>query len=148
MNGEGKGVFVGVYDRSIDDNGRLGLPAPFRGELGDRCYATLDPQGCITVRTTAAFEAEAAEIIESVKSGSATPGQRRALATNTIAVSVDKQGRITIEEKAREFAGLTTGGQVTIVGNLATIEIWRPSRYTTVAGEDLVATTPRQWGDE
>ena len=38
-------MFVGVYDRSIDDNGRLGLPAPFRGELGDRCYATLDPQG-------------------------------------------------------------------------------------------------------
>jgi len=41
-------VFVGVYDRSIDDNGRLSLPSSFRGDLGDRCYATLDPQGCVT----------------------------------------------------------------------------------------------------
>jgi MraZ protein len=148
LNGKGSDVFVGVYDRSIDDNGRLGLPAPFRGELGDRCYATLDPQGCITVRTAATFEAEAAEIIESVQAGAATPGQRRALATNTITVAIDKQGRITLEEKAREFAGLASGQQATIVGNLSTFEIWRPSRYSTIAGEDLVATTPRQWSDE
>lgn len=141
-------MFVGVYDRSIDDNGRIGLPAPFRGELGDRCYATLDPQGCITIRTSATFEAEAAEIIEAVKIGEATAGQRRALATNTIPVSIDKQGRITLEEKAREFAGLSSVAQATIVGNLSTFEIWRPSRYSTVAGEDLVATTPRQWSDE
>lgn len=141
-------MFVGVYDRSMDDNGRLGLPAPFRGELGDRCYATLDPQGCITVRTAETFESEAAEIIEAVKNGGATPGQRRSLATNTITVAIDKQGRITLEEKARDFAGLSSGSQATIVGNLSTFEIWRPSRYETVAGEDLVATTPRHWGDE
>ena len=69
-------MFVGVFDRSIDDNGRLGLPAPFRGELGDRCYATLDPQGCITLRTVAVFEAEANDVIEAVKSGTATARQR------------------------------------------------------------------------
>jgi hypothetical protein len=51
-----RGGDIKIYERSIDDNGRLALPAPFRGDLGDRCYATLDPQGCITVRTVATFE--------------------------------------------------------------------------------------------
>ena len=92
-------MFVGVYDRSIDDNGRLGLPAPFRGELGDRCYATLDPQGCITLRTVAVFEAEANDVIEAVKSGTATARQRRSVATQTVSVSVDKQGRLTLTKK-------------------------------------------------
>ena len=140
-------MFVGVYDRSIDDNGRLGLPAPFRGELGDRCYATLDPQGGITLRTVAVFEAEADDVIEAVKSGTATARQRRSVATQTVSVSVDKQGRLTLDEKAREFAGLTGGDQAVIVGNLNSIEVWRPSRYETIEAEDLHATNPRVWQD-
>ena len=140
-------MFVGVYDRSIDDNGRIGLPAPFRGELGDRCYATLDPQGCITLRTVAVFEAEANDVIEAVKSGTATARPRRPVATQTVSVSVDKQGRLTLDEKAREFAGLTGGDQAVIVGNLNSIEVWRPSRYETIEAEDLHATNPRVWQD-
>jgi MraZ protein len=140
-------VFVGVYERSIDDNGRLALPAPFRSDLGDRCYATLDPQGCITVRTVSTFEAEAAELIEAQKQGRISAAQRRSMATGTIAVSIDKQGRITIEEKAREFAGLAAGSQAMIVGNLNTLEIWRPSRFDVVSAEDVVESAPRRWED-
>lgn len=141
-------MFVGVYERNIDDNGRLALPAPFRGDLGDRCYATLDPQGCITVRTVTTFETEAAELIDAQKQGRVSPAQRRSLATGTLAVSIDKQGRITLEEKAREFAGLTPGSQAMIVGNLNTLEIWRPSRFDVVSAEDVVESAPRRWEDE
>jgi len=144
---EGEIVFVGVYERSVDDNGRLALPAPFRGELGDRCYATLDPQGCVTVRTSATFESEAAEMMDAVKDGRASSAQRRNLATSTIAVSVDKQGRITLEDKARRHAGLDSGTQVMIVGNLTTLELWRPSRYRTIEAEDELASGPRVWDD-
>ncbi|NBV73400.1 MAG: hypothetical protein EBR65_00270 [Actinobacteria bacterium] len=141
-------VFVGVYDRSIDDNGRLSLPSSFRGDLGDRCYATLDPQGCVTLRTAEVFEAEAAEVIEAVKRDEAAAGVRRSLATNTTAVAVDKQGRLTLDDKARAFAGLTEAGTAMIVGNLNTIELWRPSRYETVAAEDDYEVAPRVWRDE
>lgn len=140
-------MFVGVYERSIDDNGRLALPSPFRGELGDRCYATLDPQGCITIRTVSTFETEAAELIDAQKQGRITPAQRRSMATGTLAVSIDKQGRITLEEKAREFAGLAPASQAMIVGNLNTLEIWRPSRFEVVSAEDVVESAPRRWED-
>ncbi len=140
-------MFVGVFERSVDDNGRLALPAAFRGELGDRCYATLDPQGCITVRTAATFEAEANEMIESVKDGRASAAQRRNLATSTLVVSVDKQGRITLEDTARRHAGLASETHVMIVGNLTTLEIWRPSRYQTIEAEDEMASGPRVWND-
>ena len=140
-------MFVGVYDRSIDDSGRLGLPSQFRTELGDRCYATLDPQGCITIRTVGVFESDAQEVIEGVKDGRLTRAQRRSIATNTIAVTIDKQGRLTLEEKARQFAGLVAGEQAMIVGNLNSIEIWRPSRYDTVESEDRDESQPRKWED-
>lgn len=87
------------------------------------------------------------DVIEAVKSGTATATQRRSVATQTVSVSVDKQGRLTLDEKAREFAGLTGGDQAVIVGNLNSIEVWRPSRYETIEAEDLHATNPRVWQD-
>ena len=82
-----------------------------------------------------------------MKDGSATLTQRRSVATRTVSVSVDKQGRLTLDEKAREFAGLTDGDQVMIVGNLNSIEVWRPSRYVTIEEEDLQEANPRVWRD-
>jgi len=35
-----------------------------------------------------------------------------------------------------------------IVGNLNTIELWRPSRYETIATEDDYEVAPRVWRDE
>jgi DNA-binding transcriptional regulator/RsmH inhibitor MraZ len=57
------------------------------------------------------------------------------------------RGRITLEDKARRHAGLDNGTQVMIVGNLTTLELWRPSRYRTIEAEDELASGPRVWDD-
>ena len=57
-------MFVGVYERQLDERGRVALPSAFRSDLGDRCYLFLGEDGCVSVRSEDSFQAEAAELID------------------------------------------------------------------------------------
>ena len=50
-------MFVGEYDRSVDGNGRLALPADFRDDLGTKCYVRYHPDGFVSITSIAQFEA-------------------------------------------------------------------------------------------
>ena len=60
-------VFVGVHERQLDERGRVALPSPFRGDLGEHCYLFLGDDGCVSVRSEESFQAQAAKLIEQVK---------------------------------------------------------------------------------
>ncbi len=141
-------MFVGEYERSVDGNGRLALPSAFRDELGDRCYATRDPSGCLTITSVATFDTDADRLMEQVNAGELPASALRNFGVNSSVVSIDKQGRITLDDDARSFAGIRPGAQVKIAGALKNLEIWRPSRYRTVRGEDDMTQPPRAWADE
>jgi MraZ protein len=53
-------VFVGVYERQLDERGRVALPSSYRADLGDHCYLFFGDDGCVSVRSVESFEAEAA----------------------------------------------------------------------------------------
>lgn len=141
-------VFVGEYDRSVDGAGRVALPSTFRDLLGERCYATRDPQGCVVLRTPARYSREAKRLAELEEQGELPPGVGRALSTRTVIVGVDKQGRVTLDEPNRRFAAIDAGGQATVIGNGYTIEVWRPSRWAIVKGEDFNQKPDRVWPAE
>lgn len=141
-------MFVGEYDRSVDGNGRVALPADFRDELSGQCYLTADPEGCVTIMSAAAFEQAAAELLEQVKAGRVSPSSSRAFAAKTSVATIDKQGRITIEDQLRRHAGLRPGGDAVIVGRLTSLELWRDSRYSRIRSEDDVEQRVRHWDDE
>lgn len=141
-------VFVGEYDRSVDGNGRLALPATFRDELGDRCYVTTDPAGFVSITTVQNFEADAAQILDEVRNGSLPESATRDFGVNSTIAAIDKQGRITLDEQVRNHAGIRSGGQAILAGALTKLEVWRPSRYGTIRGEDAVMQPQRVWADE
>jgi MraZ protein len=141
-------VFVGVHDRQLDDKGRCALPSAYRSELGERCYLSLGDDGCVTLRTAEDFEAHAHELIESEKRGEISLARRRAIATNSITVSIDKQGRFTLDERFRSHAGLTPGSPVIVAGTFDAIELWKPERFTAIEAEGRNEEPGRQWGDE
>jgi MraZ protein len=146
--GSARIVFVGEYDRSVDGNGRLALPAPFRDELGDRCYVTTDPGGFVAITTVTNFEADATTLLEEVRNGLLPESALRNFGVNSSIVAIDKQGRITLDEGMRRHAGITSGSQAILAGALSKLEVWRPSRYGTVRGEDAVQQPARVWMDE
>ncbi len=141
-------MFVGEYDRSVDGNGRLALPSAFRDELGERCYVTTDPGGFVAITTVENFESDAATLLEEVRNGLLPESALRNFGVNSSIVSIDKQGRITLDEATRGHAGIRSGGQAILAGALSKLEVWRPSRYGTVRGEDAVVQPPRVWADE
>ena len=139
-------MFVGEYDRSVDGNGRLALPADFRDLLGTKCYVTCDPEGYVKITTESNFQSDADHLKEQVRAGARPASALRAFGVQSSVVSIDKQGRITLDEATRRHAGLR--GNAIIAGAIDNLEVWRPSRYEQVRGEDDVVQPSRDWNDE
>ena len=135
------GFFVGHSERQLDPKGRLALPANFRPDLEPNCFLTMGDDKCLSVMTKADAESMLDEVRADVKEGRQPKDALRALALNMVVATVDGQGRITIDEKLRAYAGLTPGSKVMVAGVVDRVEIWEPSRFAEMSarGEALIA---------
>lgn len=64
--------------------------------------------------------------------GDVSRNQLRALASSAILVTLDKQGRVNVDEQLRDYAGLQLGEPVTVAGSFDRLELWSPQRFTLV----------------
>lgn len=126
-------MFFGLHERQLDDKGRVALPAAYRSDLGERCYLIIGDSRCIDVYSADEFESRAREMIAAVKRGEAPLSRQRALAHSATVVGIDKQGRITVDEKLREFARIPLSSKVIVTGNLDRVEVWSESVYAEIA---------------
>ena len=134
-------MFVGVHERQLDERGRVALPSAYRGELGDHCYLFFGDDGCVSVRSVDTFEAEATEMVAKAKRGEVSRNRLRAFASSASEATIDKQGRVTLDARLRDHAGLAPQGAVVVLGNIDQIEIWDPQAYRLgeVAGQHEIA---------
>lgn len=126
-------MFVGVHERQLDDKGRLALPSAFRPLLDDSCYLVYGEDRCVNVFARADFERMAGDVMDQVRRGEMTLARQRAVAHSATHVTLDKQGRITIDEKLRSYARLEAGSRVVVSGNLDRAEVWCEDLYERVA---------------
>lgn len=136
-------LFVGAVERQLDDKGRLALPSRFRVALGERCYLAKGMGMCVTVVPAPVFEAEAESMRARVATGEVPMNHLRALAGSAQLVVLDKQGRVTVDEQLRAYAGLSTDATVTVAGAFDRLEIWTPDRYARIdrdASGEIAAT--------
>jgi len=123
-------VFVGTFEHSLDDKGRVVLPSAFRSYVADRGFLSkLD--GCLGLWTPEEFDKVAALIQSKVREGQVGQAALRAFAADAAEVRPDSQGRISIPQRLRESAGLER--DLVINGRLDRIEIWDVERWATVA---------------
>ncbi len=122
-------VFVGVYERQLDERGRVALPTSFRSSIGEQCYLTYGEDGCVRIMSEDTFRLEAQEMIDAAKSGAISRSRQRAFASSVVPASLDKQGRLVVDPRLREHAGIEPQAPVVVLGALDRIEIWEPSRY-------------------
>jgi MraZ protein len=126
--------YYGTDQYSIDDKGRLAIPAQARRTAGKSTTFLLVPgfEGCIALYS----EAQWARVEERLQQ---LPGKRmdrafkRALLMNAKRVTVDAQGRITIPSALLGRAEL--GKEAVLLGQGTHIEIWNPERLQAVLGE-------------
>jgi MraZ protein len=137
-------LFVGTHERQLDDKGRLALPASFRTHLGERCYLAFGADQCVDVIPAEVFETMAEQLMEKVERGEVSLQRQRAVSASATLVTVDKQGRVNVDEKLRTYADIALESQVIVAGNLTKLEIWSPERYARIdaEGTDDIAGDP------
>lgn len=122
-------MFVGVYERQLDERGRVALPTAFRSTIGEQCYLTFGDDGCVRLMSADVFQNEAQEMIDAVKAGTVSRAKQRAFASSVVVAGIDKQGRILVDPRLRDHAGVASQSAVKVLGALDRIEIWEPARY-------------------
>jgi len=120
-------MFVGTYLHTIDDKGRLTLPAKWRSELAGGVVVTRGMDKCLFILARSKFEGIVNEIDEQGLERSDARGWARHFTGMAADVEPDKQGRIIIPPNLRDFAGLD--GDVVVVGVISRIEVWEPKRH-------------------
>lgn len=115
-------MFMGEYHHSIDDKGRLIIPAKFRTELGDKFIITRGIENCLFVYPEERWE----QIVHKLESLPFTKKDARNftrffLSGATVA-EFDKQGRINITSPLINYAGIKK--DCVIIGTGDRLEIW------------------------
>lgn len=128
-------LFTNSYERQLDPKGRLALPAAYRPRFEPRCFVTLGQDQCLAVLTAETSAEVLNEKLAAVKRGERPMSELRVMAATMTELAVDAQGRITLDEKLRSYAGLQPGGKVIVAGAVDRVEIWEPSRFERISAE-------------
>lgn len=127
-------TFLGSYTYTLDDKGRVSLPAPFRREAGEQRFVLLQvyPPALALYPESAWREVE--ERLRGVMRND--PDARMwvlSVMSNAVEVSPDSQGRILVPSRLQEAANLD--GQVLMVGAIDKVELWNPADFDSAVGE-------------
>jgi MraZ protein len=120
-------VFTGEYRHTVDEKGRLAIPAKFRAQLESGSFVSRWIDGCLAIHTRSGWEH-----LDSLVSGLAITDQRarlfqRQIFGGALEAEVDRQGRVLLPAYLRDEAGLA--GEAIVVGVRDHVEIWNPQRW-------------------
>lgn len=121
-------MYMGEYNHTVDAKGRLIIPSKFRETLGDKFVITKGLDGCLFAYDNTGWSAFEEKLQEMPINKKDSRMFVRHFLAGAAEVEVDKQGRILIPAKLREFADLTK--DVVLVGAAGHIEIWSEKRWT------------------
>ncbi len=142
-------MFSGRYDHTIDEKGRVSIPARFREVLQrqnhDRLYITNfieDSQRCLDLYPPAEWERVIGKFEERRSSDRASQLFETFYVGGAYEVPVDRQGRILIPPKLRDFAGL--GHEVTFSAKHNRFQLWERARLGQIlhAAEEQLVQDP------
>ena len=134
--------FRGKYEHTIDDRGRVSLPARYRNEFANGIVLLVSEDGCIEVYTEAGFNEVASHT--AVKPPTTREGRRarRGFYSDSYDTELDRQGRILIPPLLRQQAAVDGG--VVIAGRKECLEIWNPRRLERVLQAARAASSAEQ----
>ena len=115
-------MFLGRFEHSMDNKGRVAVPARFRGELNGELIVTRGNDRCLYLFTQDAWEPLAAKLNALPTGDADARNMRRAVFSAAEPVELDKQGRVMIPDHLRQYSGIE--GNVFIIGLGTYVEIW------------------------
>ncbi|MGQ0621474.1 MAG: division/cell wall cluster transcriptional repressor MraZ [Panacagrimonas sp.] len=130
-------MFTGSQELTIDDKGRLAIPARYRQQLADTCDSqlviTMGPDTCLEVFPAPEFQRLALDIqnMEDLDNAEVLKNCFIALACES---EIDKQGRVLLPPMLRKRAKLN--GSAVLMGKLSRFDLWATDLWNERFGED------------
>lgn len=120
-------AFRGTFEHSLDQRGRIAIPARYRSAFAEGGVLTPSADGCLELYPAATFD----EIAEALTAEGANLQRgrrlRRALYARSWDVELDKQGRILIPPTMRELVQVEDG--LVLAGRGECLELWSQERW-------------------
>jgi len=121
-------LFLGEYNHTLDERGRVTLPKKVRQELGEReLVLTRGFDTCIFGYDLAAGEKEATKQLETSVTTDEGRALRRYVFSAAEKVETDKLGRVILPTHLKEYAGVET--EVKVIGAGDHFEIWDTKQW-------------------
>lgn len=120
-------MFMGHYEHTIDEKGRITIPSKFRDELGDSVVVTMGFDGNLLAFPKDLFVLLANRVRGMSLTASSGRFLRRLLFSESEELEFDKAGRILLPAHLRGTANLTD--TAVLVGTGEYFELWSPETW-------------------
>lgn len=120
-------MFTGEFRHSVDDKGRLAIPAKFRAQLEGGAFVSRWIDGCLAIHTRAGWDDLDARVSGLAITDAAARLFQRQIFAGALEAEIDRQGRILLPAYLRDEAGLAA--EAVVVGVRDHAEIWAPARW-------------------
>lgn len=114
--------FLGTYTPRLDDKGRLILPAKFRAQLAPGLVMTRGQERCLFLLPMDEFRRMHDQIRQAPVTSKQARDYLRVFLSGASDELPDKQGRISIPQMLRTYAGLDR--DVAVIGAGSRVEVW------------------------
>jgi MraZ protein len=136
MWGDKMSRFHGRFDYTVDEKGRLNMPAKFRKSLNPEAAETFvicrAPGGCLRAYPQDTWDKYEKELADRPQTPETLRHQR--LLYSTLSDStLDAQGRITLSSTQMDLSEIKKN--VTLIGQNGYIEIWNTDKFNSYIGD-------------
>jgi MraZ protein len=120
-------MFLGEFIHTIDEKGRLAIPARFRDDLEGGLVVTRGIDPCLAIYPMKAWKRLAKKVSALPVTDRRARAFRRLVFANASDLIPDRQGRVLIPPHLREYAGLD--GEVVVTGLNTYVEVWNTDSW-------------------
>lgn len=121
------GSLIGTYVHSVDEKGRLAVPAKLRVELGDPFYITCLNSECIYAYSEEEWEKFADKLNAIPQTDPKAQRYVRMIFSSACKCEPDKQGRVLLPQLLREKVGIDK--EIVMIGASYRAEIWAKDKW-------------------
>jgi MraZ protein len=121
-------MFLGEFVHTIDEKGRLTIPAKFRADLAAGLVVTRGIDRCLAIYPMEEWDRLAERVSALPVTDRRARAFRRLMFANASDAIPDRQGRVLIPPRLREYAGLNNEAIVT--GLSTYVEVWSPDAWS------------------
>ncbi len=120
-------MFLGEFKHTIDDKGRLTIPARFRPVFEAGLFVTVGLDQCLWVYSRDGWDLFSQKLAKLPTGQANARMATRFFFSQATDAQPDRQGRILLPENLKQWANLSDNA--VIIGANDRVEIWQPERW-------------------